>query len=826
MFFLGKEYGAELNEQLYSKIDALLAPIERFNIDKERKNEFENYLRNIVSQDPKVYEAEIHESKWKEYANHIIESEVNYPVNLGYNVVLNSKYDFNSNYSLLFNQIRTPWIYNLWEVLNTAKTSSILELLVKYDSLLSTQYRYIYVTYKYHSRNYSLTTHETYTRFILKTMKWIEIEGKRYAPNQIILNPNIGNKMAPDYIGISKNDLFPKNEFLQQEIKENLISKLGIIDRFDKLPTKEIYKILEKLSLDENDDGEISREIYRDIMDSTSLKDPLEIEKRDFIDNGKVYCFDSKGYNLIQDVKYADKMYPSSFLRYYKLIHIYRSRGALKVKKWFGVDELKIEHHIRYESIHLHEMNAFFQVFFLAIKVAFLAYNWNEISFERKISLKNSKITLCSSALVEFDGKTESIVDYEYSTSEDSRTDFYLVLPKAINDQQKFLYDGKIKIKIVELMLMASNLSGKEYESSIEALYPYPSTLLRNQIEAKFGENNYWDDSYRLINDKEDLMKRVIQHNNDAFENMLIKYKSKYERILYSNLSKQSINEQKTYLSKIENFLSLRLSYEEAQTENIDAYNILLYKEPLLKSDDPLIDINILGIKTKMKLEESFSTHIDKLNSFLTHREIDSLLRFGNFDYIYQEFENELMNTPKNLNPSNSMTNQIPIQSKSKVVVQTPKSSSIRVPKTSIGSYNAGKNDDRDNSDQGEEAEKNALKYIRDKYNVDPIWSSYYARKNNDNLNGSDGKGYDIEFELLTGPRYIEVKSSQGKNRSHTITLTQREYEYACKHPNEYYIFLVFDLDFVPQVSEILFSTIQHNFEPSEYRVQFVLEDE
>lgn len=822
---LGKEYGGELNEKLYPNYHSFLASPDQLVGDDYSSEEVAAFFKNKLNIQPIKIKQKIEGQTLNEYWDYIVVNSLKYPL-----VLKKLSYKLWDRQSVIQKTRRNTDAFScqsikeLEYILDNSDTRTICSLISSNDFLYSLEYRYIYLNIINYNTKTLFSTQIDYPLYLLQSRKWIKINGIKYSPKDIILYDRVGDLLQPRFVGISKKEL--KNLFgeITNEKFDLLIDRLGFVDSFSKLYSDEIYSIMLKISTDGLDDGVISRLIYRDIMTSSNVTDdPYCIQQNEFFQLGKVYCSLNKGYLPVNTVKYADKLYPQSILNQYPLISIDRDRGASKAKRWFGVDEFKIDYFVNSDSVIEHPLNNLFNQEFKHLLVGFLALNWDQIDEQRKISLKNSSITLCSDFLVTYPLGETRLENKSFATLKNKRTSFFMLAEGSISDTDLLKYDPEIKQKIFEMILISADLKDDKYVTSLESLFAYPSKVVRKQVEAKLNSSSQWDNAYELVLGKVDSTSEIINNNAILFSKTRNNLIGKYSNNLYIELEKiKNIDEQRMYNSLVSQFKNFQLSKEELSHKDLNMDVIITKQFPILNKDYPVRDLTKIGLDTMQSLKKEFPELISDLEKYLARQEIDSILRFGNFTVLkngFQEYLIEINNREKSTpvdierNTSKSKDKVIPVPPENKIP-----SSSRSSP---IGHDGSNNHDDEDkNSEYGESGEKEVMKYIKQTYGVDASWVSFNGRKNGANLDGGDGYGYDIYFEFNDKKYLVEVKSTRNYPNEYNVTLTKREYEVALENLEDYYIFFIYNLRSTnPLVKEISFMEVKNLLYPNQYSV-------
>jgi len=250
-------------------------------------------------------------------------------------------------------------------------------------------------------------------------------------------------------------------------------------------------------------------------------------------------------------------------------------------------------------------------------------------------------------------------------------------------------------------------------------------------------------------------------------------------------------------LTEIEKYKGIEPPEGSLQENHCDVLSLLLSIPPagLLMEKDNEIDVDAAGKETKQKLEDEFPENRNELNVFLTG-EYDSLLRFGNFVFLKNAFNEylEKMKTDEKADSSSAASPKRPVVVDSS---NSPLSHTSANERKRNGSHNGGSNytdyssRQAQNANVGKMAEKIVYNYLLSKPGVSEVkWVSQFAKEENENLDGSDRAHYDIEYRDNGTKYFVEVKTNSGALPVFLFNLTSSERSFAMENEN-YQIFVV-----------------------------------
>lgn len=799
MLYFGEYYNNELSEILAMQDGQ--EELFNFSISLEEKERFTHFISKFgVCFTPIRAQASF--SGWQIPRNYkeALYSHFSYPLQLDVGTVIATESLMRTAGELV--ELNVDSYRNLEDVLSKAKTSDLLLWIAKDDflkkSLMSkyeTSIPYPLSARRQGQRRPGQPVHRNQVRnYIAHTFtvsKWIQLGDKRYSPNQIILDEKIGMQLEPRLIGKKIELIF--DGFSAEEYEINaIIGNLGFINDFSKIESFVLYAILNELSNDEIDiNGELSKKIYFQIMKATGLKDPnTDCQERiKFLKDGKVYCFNGK-FHKVQTVRYADKSFPERVRANHCLINLPKNRGAKKAELWFGTKEFQPDVTVCNfeESVY----NQQFQKDFHELLKGLFVENCQVITDEKRWrSVKSMRIVLASSIILIF-GETEQHCE-AYQYAKDNAGQYVLMIGNERPDQ----FDERLTSVLFEIVRTAINIDDTALGSSFRDLWKFPSGTLRKALVQRNEDENIWKEADFFFDGttksvcNDDIVSRnkamFIKCRNDNFE--------KFKRILYTKLLAATTDEQKLYLTEIEKYNRIEPDQDSMQT---DYCNVLLLLQSIapansLLEDDNETDVDAIGKETKRKFHELFPNCADELNKFLI-KEYDSLLRFGNYDFLKAEFEKylEKRKGTEEEPPSGAPKPPVFVDSSnlhlSPVIPNPHKRDGLNNNGTAYIDYSSRQ---IQNTYTGKLAERIVYDYLVGLYGEKKVkWVSQFAREENVNLDGSDSTGYDIEYFHGDEKFYVEVKTNSGSLPNITFNLTICERIFADKHSN-YQVYVV-----------------------------------
>jgi len=410
-------------------------------------------------------------------------------------------------------------------------------------------------------------------------------------------------------------------------------------------------------------------------------------------------------------------------------------------------------------------------------------------------SVKNMKIILASQVILFYDKNEQPCEVYEYATDETGR---YVLM---IGGESPDKFDERLTSVLFEIFKTVINIEdpASALGNSFRDLWKFPGGKLRDALIQRNEDENIWYDADLFFDGTAITAPEadIISENKKLFIKCRDDNLNKFKRVLYARLSAASLNEQKLYLTEIDKYKSIEPAEDSLQESPCDVLSLLLSIAPagLLTGNDNDIDVDAIGKETKQKLEEEFLENKNELNVFLTG-EYDSLLRFGNFDFLENAFNKHLdkMKADEKVGGSSAASPKRPIVVDSSNSWLSHTSANDR---KRNDSHNGGNNYTDYSSRQAQNAnvgmisEKIVYDHLVSKHGKSAVnWVSQFAKEENENLDGSDRTHYDIEYRDNGTQYFVEVKTNSGTYPIFSFNLTSTERSFAIKNEN-YQIFVV-----------------------------------
>lgn len=837
--YLGKEYGNELGDKLFQGTDYMaLKKIDCSSFARE--SDFLSFiLRCGVSKYPKIYDNNFlkNDNDFKTFIENKYKNEIKYK-NTNY---LTSK-DIR-NFKELIGKLDTKDIVN-W--LNQDEELTDLLSSVKKESSASQQSNW---------NGFYFYSNE-YVKYILNKTPWIEIDGKKYSPRQIVLYEKL-KAHVPGMYGVSEQSLI---ELLGQRIVEQLDFKKNMAMFSD----NEIKSIL--VELPKFDKGEISRRLYNELirnkkgMRPTYSTEGLSVLAKDGL------------FYPNKELRYADKRLPKSIEKQMRFIYVPEKASTTTIFEWLGVERFKTNLKLEVFDL-LEDYSEDFKKEIDDIKTAVLSTiddNSKNVS-----SLKRIQIIPCSkiTAKDEQDGQSIVLEDYYFVESEET---FYLKLPvNHIEISQLRLIDT-FSSAIVDIFKQVLNLSLDL--NLIELLISRDTEHKQRKITEEFGVDR-WNESFELLFSENALSKKVNEFlllnglNEEEYSGIFeidYSYALKEEEYQLLAIALESISKDIEDLNGLSELIHLdirefwKLKLRSYLDKKAEYYRQSLFRDANKNNDEKLketflekigryndyqfeiseipnsVQVDIekesekrfpelsVSITDKIDIDGLYDNNVEELvtEAGITkddfdyyirgHQKVSSLLYFG----IPSNLREDILKfiTKENDDDLNRGKSGFSIGETStvKIILEPSNSVSRKGKNTRNGERSKRDYDNRNsaNDDAGETAEQIAYAELTQNQELDVIWNSKYSSKSSDrNKQPPNGIVCDMWVQdPEKGNMYFEVKSSITE-----FEMSISEYNSMLNHPDSYEVILVnrdtkeisrhkFDeLDGLKQVSSYIF---------------------
>lgn len=422
--YFGHAYGNDLSEKLFDETYEEIPSPDLFLVSKEKTKSFADFISKFgVKRFPVIEKQEV--SPLDSYS-------------VKYDKIIKKNGDIGSS-SDLYVRYKLPFITHLEDKLKALTTLEVVRWIHEDYSLKSYLNNPFYsenaeITYCGNLQRYYRTYYgqiQNYLLLVFNEVKWVEIDGKRYAPRQIIKDINSrNNRRFSDLVPILDAKLIQDMAYsLETEYNEvlEIMELFDFCDKVTDLGSDDFYSFMLKLpEYDFQKSIDLSKSVYRIIEQAnfTTRYEDSESKNR-FFDVGKVL------------VQYKGKLqYYSAKESYLPSTKIISKQNVPIVEKGqrtnndnfirtFGCQQYNKEYSIQKETISESKSNPNFQHYFSEFIKYAGAYSERNENFERDIR-RLSIILVDKISIIEND-QVVKITD-EYICIRESATSWYITV--------------------------------------------------------------------------------------------------------------------------------------------------------------------------------------------------------------------------------------------------------------------------------------------------------------------------------------------------------------------------------------------------------------
>jgi len=814
--FLGGKYGNPLGEKLFvnTTYTALLEPSALYE-----GNDLEEFIAFI--------------EKCGVLKFPLIESKL-LPNYYKFKNFITEKYAAEINFNINYLTVKT--IDHIESLISELNTSEIVEWINSDEKLLELLHSNRKESNARQQSNWNgldFNSNE-YIKYVLNTTPWIQFDGIKYSPQQIVKFEKL-KANVPALYGISEQDLL-------EVVGEVLINILDFKDSMALLEDDDIKRILDILPT--FDKGEISRKLYTDVIKRKKDKEPTYS-----LENLRVLAKDGKFY-AANDLKYADKKLPKAMENQGRFIAIPVKQSIATIHKWLGVERFKINLQL-YSHKKLDYSLENFKQEMDEIKVAVLSIiDHNKTNVEK---IKRMQIVTCSEVIAIDREQNEQQVQIEDFYFVDDGRDFYLKLPRTIQTVEQLRLSDGFSNAIVDIFKQLLTL---EIDANlIELLVSKDSTRKREKVSEEFGVDK-WNDSYELLFSENAISKLVLDYfaEHGASDDTLNKMNaidfpylirdSEYEHVIaalkeiekdiedLNHLSELiHIDVKEYWQSKIKQFI------EENQQQFADKLFSKLMAEGDIEKQNSYLkaleeyqgycpDLDSIENSVEFESVQAVYNAFPVLNGDFERGDVREVYKL-NYDEMNPEnlFADEIANNPKvqimiyfkRVNDFNNWLNsqqnnihndkakasndiyiqlQGVIPEKQEIQFSESKGGSLTTRKASSGVYTKSAEDKANKAkkiagNKGELLIYNLLCNQYGKENVFPKSEGFVDIGVLKPGQASSGE-YDLSYKDEHGKRFfVEVKTGDGKS----FIISPGELQFAKNHPNQFTLYLVSEID-------------------------------
>ena len=326
----------------------------------------------------------------------------------------------------------------------------------------------------------------SYIKFVFSIVKWIEIQGVKHSPSELIITNN-------DYLNsfnltcISENEIEDfANGICDKDDLRQLLIILGAKTSYLELDPEEFYGLLLELpSGDVYNAKKISKELYRTIIDSSPIISKYESlyktkshNREEFKKNGKVLV-KKNGENCFVPLQNAffsssaviniDERYP---------IDVPSRRGKREdFQNILCIEPFEISYSVLSENVSA--CNADFQKELESYIPCIMAYRKG-----KKDEVLNLTIELVKEAIINYEGENKKIISGYTLLKKANR--HWLICVGEETEYNK-LEKELIADNLVQIFNVLFNFPSKEFLNKVEQLFIYSQRQREHYIEDELG---------------------------------------------------------------------------------------------------------------------------------------------------------------------------------------------------------------------------------------------------------------------------------------------------------------------------------------------------
>lgn len=422
--FWGLQYNNFLAEKLFDNSFGQFPQIEVFNISVEESAAFQEFISKFGVRKYPVIEVQ-NVYPLDSYSNEY-ENEIKLHGDIGCSTTVTCRY-------------RLPYIKNLVDLLRKLSTREIVEWIIKDSELyvcLSSPFYFQNAKISYYGSRQQVERYywdkiKNYILEVFNEVRWIEIDGKRYSPRQILQNFRSRNNQRfvgiVPVIGIEMLEKIAEELHVDIGVVQEIFNKFSFGDKITDLSSEDFYGLMLRLpELDFSRSAELSKAIYRIIeQPAFSRKFENSDSKNRFFVEGKILV---KYKGQLQYVLAKNAYLPSSKIISKKNVPIVEKGQRTNNRNFvtlFGCQEYTKEYTVDPGSVSISDANSSFQQYYQDFKKYARAYAENNDNIEKYG--KNLNINLVNRITILEVGNRITI-DEEYMCIRDTMTNWYITV--------------------------------------------------------------------------------------------------------------------------------------------------------------------------------------------------------------------------------------------------------------------------------------------------------------------------------------------------------------------------------------------------------------
>lgn len=422
--YWGLNYDNFLAEKLFDNTFGPFPSKDIFNVDIADVVAFQEFISKFgVKKYPKIEIQEVYPLDG--YSNEC-EKEIRLHGDLGASTYFSCRY-------------RLPYIKNLEDLLRKLSTLEIVEWIIRDQQIYAYLCNPFYfsdakITYCGNLQQYYREYYDRIKNYILEVfneVRWIEINGRKYSPRQIVQNfKTRNNQKFADVVPVINIEMLEKiTVSLNVDFNQilDVFNKFSFGDKITDLSSEDFYNLMLRLpELDFSHSTELSKAIYR-IIEQPAFSKNFENSdsKNKFFAEGKILV---KFKGQLQYVLAKNAYLPSSKIISKKNLPIVEKGQRTNNRNFvtlFGCQEYTKEYSVDSGSVSISGANSSFQQYYQEFKKYARAYAENNDNIEKYG--KNLNITLVNRIVILEVGNRVTI-DEEYMCIRDTMTNWYITV--------------------------------------------------------------------------------------------------------------------------------------------------------------------------------------------------------------------------------------------------------------------------------------------------------------------------------------------------------------------------------------------------------------
>lgn len=837
--YFGSDYGNDLSGKLFDKRYNAFPNIETFSVNKKNLDLFQDFISKFGVKKFPVIE--------KQKVSPLDSYSVEYEKIIKLNGEIGSSSSIYVSYNL-------PFIKQLEYKLKELTTAEIIKWIHEDYTL------YSYLSSPYYSENAEITYYgnlqkyyrkyngkiKNYILAVFNEIKWVEVDGKKYSPKQILKDINSrSNQKFSSLLPVLNGEALKE---IAQCLKIEYIEVYKIMELFDfcdkvtDLNSDDFYGLMLRLpEYDFQKSVDLSKTIYRIIEQANFTRNYQKSENRDkFFKSGKILV-QYKG--KLQYYLAKESYLPSTKIISKQNVPIvekgHRTNNDNFIRN-FGCQQYNKEYSIQKETISESICNPEFQDHFNEFLKYARAYSERNENFERHIR-KLSIILVDKITIVENDQAVE-ITD-EYVCIRQSATSWFITvfgseyginqISEAIENictniantpgfesgklgelfraKEKGDREFLIKKEFGSLDVIADEFYKNDIKNNfVETIQKINKNYPINEIDIDFNNFSSEQNSEKLIKLLLDIGTDIDQFKKLGFVytiNLIPYYKVKlmnfinnekrrFKNSLYNKAVKDK-SFQDSFLDTVRRFENFEINKFENSIyfdvginvkEFFGSWNNDEFQDSELLDSNKEYSKNYEALNSDKLFEDEISNNanVQQMIYFNKQKEFES--------WINAQEEAKQSNSNKISDPYTKFRGVIPQKEEPKFSAQGSMKGK-RKPRPN-GTYNPGSADRRNRNqkvfgNKGELIIYNLLFKEFGEKNVFPKSEAFVELGILKPGQASSGQ-YDLSYKDKSGTEFfVEVKTGDGKS----FIISPGELEFAKQNPNQFKLFLVYDID-------------------------------